>query len=317
LKWLDKCQLRHSQKEELGVITVLLLSSEVVVLLKVWHPSDGISDVNPAFCTKSPIMTNQGYAGTKWRNVRKRSKPAMWRYALRTFDRMALDDRVKPAYIHYEGALLACAKLGLAVRALEIYRQVETEQAILQKKSNAASQDLLVHVNDNMIMSVIKTCVRASVQRTKTVINDDNGEVCTVLLSIEERRATLDGAVQIAAQMEAKHDIPLCAVHLNPLAKAYQKLGLLSEANNLLRNNLQDRVSGPEAEIASEQNRLNIYDVKAKDKGSYSLLVQSAVTDGDWGEAIDALREMTEAGLFPANRHLNAWTGISERKKKQ
>jgi hypothetical protein len=116
-------------------------------------------------------------------------------------------------------------------------------------------------------------------------------------------------------EMEKKHGVSIVARHLNPLAAVYQSLGFLSDATNLLKSNLADRTSGPESEDGEDP--LNVNDISAKDKGSYSLLVTGAISDGDWPGAVDALRDMTEAGLYPVARHLNAWTEISERKTRQ
>jgi len=44
--------------------------------------------------------------------------------------------------------------------------------------------------------------------------------------------------------------------------------------------------------------------------------VKGAVLQGDFSEAVDALTDMTEAGLYPNERNLNAWTEVSERKSK-
>ena len=132
---------------------------------------------------------------------------------------------------------------------------------------------------------------------------------------MEERRAPLDACSELLLSMEEKHGLPLVARHLNPLAAAYQKLGLVQEASTLLNMNLEDRTSGPEEENGLDP--FNVNDVWAKDKGSYSLLVKGAVSEGKWADAVDALRTMTEAGLYPNSRNLNAWTEVSERKTKQ
>ena len=60
----------------------------------------------------------------------------------------------------------------------------------------------------------------------------------------------------------------------------------------------------------------NINDLGCKDKASYALRVQGAVSAEDWGTAVEALTTMTEAGLYPVERHLNVWTEVSERKTK-
>lgn len=113
---------------------------------------------------------------------------------------------------------------------------------------------------------------------------------------------------------KADQDFPLMARHLNPLAAAYQSLGLMDEAKNIIPRYLTDRSRGPEPEYGSEI--FNVHDVSAKDKASYSLLVKGAVSSGNWSEAIEALENMTEAGLYPNSRNLNSWTEVSERKTK-
>ncbi len=133
--------------------------------------------------------------------------------------------------------------------------------------------------------------------------------------SVAQRRAPLDAALRVLPNLEAKLQTPLVARHVNPLAAAYQSIGLMSEAADVLHNHLLDRTGGPEAEDGRDP--FNVNDVSAKDKASYSLLVTGAVWDGDWGRAVDALRNMTEAGLYPTSRHLNAWTEVSERKTRQ
>jgi hypothetical protein len=265
-----------------------------------WHAVAGISSQNPSFRTQSPAMDATGYAKTIWRNARKRSKPAMWRYALRTFDRMTgraplppnqKPSKVEPETIHFEGALLACSKLGLSERALETYRTVQQREAAQRREKK---KELTVQVTENMILSVVRACVRDAVKN--------------------KNRAPLDKAVDIVRDMEAKHDILLCTIHVNPIAAGYQRIGLNKEADALI-NSLQDRVIGPESETG--EDTLNIYNVQAKDKASYSLLVTSAVNEEDWCGAVDALRDMTESGLYPVGRHLSAWSEIAERKSQQ
>ena len=265
-----------------------------------WHAVAGISSQNPNFRTHSPAMDSSGYAKTIWRNVRKRSKPAMWRYALRTFDRMTgkaplppnqKPSIVEPATIHYEGALLACAKLGLSQRALEIYHAVEQREQVLREKK----KELTVQVTEHMILSVVKACVRDAVKH--------------------KNRIPLDAAVKIVQTMQDQHDMLLCAIHINPIAAGYQRIGLNKDADMMIHDSLQDRVIGPESETG--EDTLNIYNVQAKDKASYSMLVTSAVNEEDWCGAVDALRDMTESGLYPVTRHLNAWTEIAERKSQQ
>lgn len=276
-----------------------------------WHPHAGISDVNPSFRTQSPIMNNQGYAGIIWRNVRKRDKASLWRYALRTYNRMkALEQdpqssplKIERTNVHHEGALLACDKLGLWQEALEIYHHVEETATTNQTVAATTRRRKAVCVTDNMILSLISACVRGSKQMNKQET------------TLEERRAPLDAAVEVLLEIETKHGLPLVARHLNPLAAAFQSLGLHENATNLLQMNLHDRTSGPEEENGDDP--FNVHDMHAKDKASYALLVNGAVSKGDWGDAVDALKDMTEAGLYPNARHVNRWAEISESKTKQ
>lgn len=260
-----------------------------------WHPHAGISDVNPAFRTESPIMSSQGYAGTIWRNVRKRNKPSLWRHALRTYDRMRVVEttgnvlKIEQTAVHHEGAMLACAKLGLWKEALQIYLSVEKQN----KKE----------ITDNMILSLIKACVRGC----KKLDGEEH--------SLEERRIPLDEAFKVLETIDENHGIPLVSRHLNPLAAAYQNLGLLNDANSVIQKHLQDRTAGPEAENGMDP--LNVNDICSKDKASYALLVRSAVSQRDWAGAVEALEDMTESGLHPNARHVNSWAEVSERKRRQ
>ena len=309
-----------------------------------WRPTltqnSGISNFNPSFRTSSPLMNNNGYAGTIWRNARKRKKPSLWRYALRTYDRMdgSLEEEgqsaspvsannsplqetanteeatvVERLNIHHQGALLAVAKLGLWEKAIEIYTAVEMEQEkrmirkgmtrskLGEKNLQKSIRKLPLHVTDDMVVSMIYACVRAC------------RKMSSLDQSLEERRKPLDAACDILQTVEDKHGINLETRHYNPLAAAYQKLQLREEAERLI-SMLKDRRIGPEPEEGSQP--FNINDVGTKDKGSYTLLVSGAVLEEDWTGAIAALRNMTDAGLYPNQRHLNAWTEVSERKTK-
>jgi hypothetical protein len=280
----------------------------------------------------SVTASRQEFAATIWKNARKGNKPGMWRYAVRTFDRMMEDEKLGLT-IHYEGALTACAKLGMWERALEIYHTAQDREATLRKKVSAASKAkprLAVRVNDNMVMSLLRACVRASRQRQKvpTVPDDADADAdadpaassssssSSSTRELQERqRIPLDAAVKILQEIETRHGLTLTARHLNPVAAAYLSLGLVADAASLLQSNLADRTTGPEAEDG--EARFNVNDLTAKDKGSYSLLVQGAVSDADWAGAVDALTDMTEAGLYPVARNLNTWTEVSERKTKR
>ena len=89
-------------------------------------------------------------------------------------------------------------------------------------------------------------------------------------------------------------------------AAAYQSLGYTKISKEILETMLSNRTAG-------EDETLNVHDLCAKDKGSYSLLVQASVVTGDWGAAVDSLNEMTTAGIYPNPRHCNIWSEISER----
>lgn len=272
--------------------------------------------------SSSSVRTAQNQRGSAaaiiWKNARKRNKPGMWRYAVRTFDGMTTaDPPVQPITIHYEGALTACSKLGMWERALEMYHDVEErEAAIRQKLPSAAKEDrrLVIQVTDTMVMSLIRACVRACRNHSLARSDDDNVPVDHQTM-VDQQRKPLDAMVVILQGLEQKHSLALQARHMNPIAAAYISLGLVSEASELLQTNLKDRTTGEECENGN--NRLNVNDLAAKDKASYSLLVQGAVSDADWAGAVHALTNMTQAGLYPVSRHLNAWTEVSERKTKQ
>jgi hypothetical protein len=318
-----------------------------------WHPHSGISDANPSFRTEPPAMNNRGFANSIWRNVRKRNKPTLWRNALRTYDRMAVlettpdgsvnqRNKIRRSNEHHEGAMLACAKLGLWQRALEIYHcvyQVEQvhrppstttttariaapQQSFLspkkrkQKEVAAAKKQVKskkkgVHVTDNMILSLVRACVRASYQRSRFKgqqhLSNELEEQEAAL-----RRIPLDTALEVLTTLQDNHNIPVVAQHVNPLAAAYQSLGYIPRATEMLQTLLSNRTAGEEPEVYGV-DVLNVYDLCAKDKGSYSLLVQGAVVTGDWGGAVGALGDMTKAGLYPNRRHCNIWSEISER----
>lgn len=290
-------------------------SSSNSTFLPRWHPVRGISPFNPNFRTQPPQMDPQGFAGTIWKNARKSSQPAMWRYALRSYDRMvwpsnnAVVGKVERTNIHYEGALVACSKLGEWEKAWEIYNEVQIKEKkwLDQVGAETASQsrrtrrkyEPTVFITDTMIMSLVRACVRAAREKRH--------------VSSASRQAPLDCAVQAVKQLPER--IPLVSRHLNPIAAVYQSLGLYQEAALLLSDNLTERSRGPEPEDGEDQ--FNVHDLGAKDKASYALLVQGAVSVGNWTGAVKALQSMTGAGLYPAERHLNAWTEVSERKTKQ
>jgi tetratricopeptide (TPR) repeat protein len=297
-------------------------------ILPRWHPHNGISDLNPKFRTQAPVMNNVGYAKSIWRNVRKRNKPSLWRNALRTYDRMKIMEEqdtqsslnIYRSDIHHEGAMLACAKLGLWQRALEIYHEIyeqelenqEYQRMLQQKQLNLNSESTKnperirkrnrVRVTDNMVVSLVRACCRAS----RLKISPETSPSAF-------RRIPLDTAREVLEKLYERHNIPLSSYFINPLAAAYQDLGYPDDAAEIIENLLKDRVAGDEPENGADI--LNVFDLSAKDKGSYSLLVAGAVISGDWAGAVERLDNMTSAGLYPNQRHVNSWVEVSERKR--
>ncbi|KAL3938182.1 MAG: hypothetical protein SGBAC_006848 [Bacillariaceae sp.] len=277
-------------------------------------------------------MTNAGFAKSIWRNVRKRNKPVLWSNALRTYDRMAILEQktelqIKRNNLHHEGAMLACAKLGLWQKCLEIYHFVNEQDSstILPptassrlapsnlESSTAVNSKLVrrVYVTDNMIQSLIRACSRASDQGDRHTYSKQakDGELEEQEAAL--RRIPLDTALEIVCTMDENHGVKVGPTHVNPLAAAYQSLGYVEQARDILQDMLSNRTAGEEPEEGIDI--LNVHDLCAKDKGSYSLLVQGAVGSGDWGAAVEALGDMTNSGLYPNPRHCNSWNEISER----
>jgi hypothetical protein len=290
-----------------------LLSIEASVSpLPRWRPSairqQSISNVNPAFRTSSPIMTNAGYAGILRRNSRKKNKPSMWRYCLRIYNKMgelekgiaeetvdgiATGDadttsiggrrrikKIKRGVAHHEAALVAASKLGMWEEAILIFRGVELSVSNRIATVATGSNNRTIRrggdcVTDNMILSVISACVKGSnVKHTASsktpysdsgldemnIVNgiDANGQTSNTTrkailpsrpmmraLTVDERRKPLDVARDILLSMEEKHDIPLVSRHINPLASAYNRLGMCSDASALINGHLKDRTPPP------------------------------------------------------------------------
>ncbi len=297
-------------------------NAAAVAALPRWRPKSitqqSISNANPSFRTSSPIMTNAGYASILKRNSRKKNKPSMWRHCLRVYDKMgelenaqvvsvgtksnaetrAKKIKVKRGTAHHEAALVAASKLGLWEEALSIYQRVEKASLAsnnVTAASNAEDGTVMqlrskkIRITDNMVLSVIKSSVKASRIKQRTTnapsyldssidaevppppreenaksnatqvnatINDEKADYVPPiqvpsstrptlrLLTIQERRKPLDFARDIVLSMEEKHDIPLVSRHVNPLASAYLRLGLRSEAANLI-NSLNDKRPPP------------------------------------------------------------------------
>ena len=148
-----------------------------------WHPHAGISDTNPSFRSTSPKMNSFGYSAAIRRNSRKRS-PTLQRYALKVYNERFKDSGLPKSIMHYEGALVASSKLGLWVDALDILKDVE----FVMKEGKGASCD--VHVNEAMVMALVKACVRGS-KRDKS-------------LSLKDKRKPLDVAREFLNSIEVR-----------------------------------------------------------------------------------------------------------------
>lgn len=106
--------------------------------------------------------------------------------------------KLKASTIHHEGALLACAKLGLWQEAFEIYRGiVDSDEASADDVEESTDEDktnvmALTKITDSMISSLVKACVRGSKRKSKA------------LLAVEERRVPLDEAVRLLQNVEVR-----------------------------------------------------------------------------------------------------------------
>ncbi len=317
--------------------------------------------------------------------------------------------KIRRTSAHHEAALVATSKLGMWEEAMRIYRVVEgsSSSSVAAGESSGGKGS---NVTDNMILSVVGACVRASnakyaAANAPSLVSDaplgdadrrdvpddnrggdsayysatirmpsPNSRPTIRALTVEERRRPLDEARLVVLSMEDRHDIPIVARHVNPLASAYNRLGLRAEASALINGLLKDRAppsptpltrptvrserwretrepsaseSNPGFEAVQlaewtdddldgddgddddgggknadaddeyddiyEETQLNVHELKAKDRASYSLLVQGAAMEGDWTDAIEELRRMTDAGLHPNSRNLNCWNEVMER----
>ena len=277
--------------------------------------------------------------------------------------------RIKRNTYHHEAALVAASKLGAWQEAVNIFRGVESMVSNTATSSSVEEDGSLRkvtnRVTDNMVLAVISACCKGSkIKRTLSVApaSDNPGTESNTtntspsrpmirLLTIDERRKPLDTAKNIILTMEPKHDIPLVSRHINPLASAYNNLGLRVEASKLINDHLNDRSPPPppakvirknnqywkakkqdtqdpgfelafsddeleddeeeDDEDGYEKQQLNIHQLKSKDRASYSLLVQSKASEGDWVGAVQELQRMNDAGLQPNSRNLNSWNEVS------
>jgi len=184
-------------------------------------------------------------------------------------------------------------------------------------------------VTDNMILSIVAACVRGS--KRKNIISSDVGTVNSKgnsntknnknNIDKEEerkiRREPLDAARNILLSMEEQHNILLVSRHINPLAAAYQHIGLYNEGSELIRNTLADRKTQAQDKEEETAASFNINDLQSKDSASYNILIQGAIMEGDWASAIGSLRDMTEKGLYPESRSLGVWSETSMKRERR
>jgi hypothetical protein len=228
-------------------------------------------------------------AATIWKNARQRNKPSLWRYAIRTYDRLPPSQTTN---VHYEGCLVAAAKLGWSEKALSVYETVRARQQQQQQQQQQASsppqQQLrrsTIHLTDHMMLSLVKACVGDAVRTKNTAI--------------------LDAVVEILEQRQEDFEQPTTtAAHWNPVAAAYRKLSHHDTARAIL-----DVLPAPRFDGGAR--RFHLQHVYAKDKGSYAINVSTSVARGDFGRAVLDLKDMTELGMYPETRHLDEWAALS------
>lgn len=257
--------------------------------------------------------------------------------------------KIKRSTAHHEAALVAASKLGLWEEALCIFQGVEKASTALNNitaASNASEENKMYmkrkqsRITDNMVLSVIKACVRGSRAKQTTSVYFDSGgneanmlsdnatEANTIkydgenehgtptrtsssttppslrLLTIEERRKPLDLARDIILNMEEQHDIPLVSRHVNPLASAYLDLGLRSEAVHLI-NNLNDR--NPPSPVTQPKKSKTDKSELTSDNPRFSEGVQLVSWRDDDLDDIDTEDEENEINNGYASPQLNVF----------
>jgi len=250
--------------------------------------------------------------------------------------------RIQRTTEHFEAALVACAKLGLFREAMKIYQEVLDKVAAKRAKTTMEVEDTVlltdslkikkskteviaakrkyvdttrVRVTQNMILSLIKACVR---QRS---INED------------ERIHSLDLVRCVLESLTEKHGVTVEATMVNPIAAAYVKLGYLNKASDMMdrllssptKSDINKSYSEDDTSTIVETNHvenqgkstnefsfidpmpLNLSDINSKDQASYNILIEAALAKGDYSLAVKQLREMIRNGYYPNSRSLNTW----------
>ena len=271
-------------------------------ILPRWHPHGGVSDINPSFRLSSPVMNNRGYAGVLRRNSRKRNKPSLWRYALRTYDKMrTLEEQeqtasntnkkisIQRSTIHHTSALVACSKLGQWKEALRIYNEV-----LSQHQTTKTS----VEITEHMIHAIIRSCVRAAKLQFK-----QKSPHC---------HDPLDAARTILSSMTEKHNILVTSVHVNPLAAAYVYIQMPEQANDLIDKYLHHPVGNADQydDVNDALGTFHVEDIQARDSGTYNIQISHAISQSDWDAALEQLYNMNQVGLHPSKKQLNSWSEL-------
>ena len=104
------------------------------------------------------------------------------------------------------------------------------------------------------------------------------------------------------SQLQRAYGIKIESYVVNPLVARYQRLNCYAETDELL-DVLTEKVGDAET--------LNVNDFGAKDMASYGLIVQEQVANENWAEAITALKNMTDHGIFPKERQINSWNEVA------
>lgn len=256
--------------------------------------------------------------------------------------------KIKRGTAHHEAVLVAASKLGLWEEALHIFQSVEKASIApnsITAAFNASEEDIIYmkrkqsRITDNMVLSVIKACVRGSRAKQTTSIYFDSGgneanmlsdnatEANTTkydgedeygtptrtssttppslrLLTIEERRKPLDLVRDVILNMEEQHDIPLVSRHVNPVASAYLDLGLRSEAVHLI-NNLNDR--NPPSPVTQPKKSKTDKSELTSDNPRFSEGVQLVSWRDDDLDDIDTEDEENEINNGYASPQLNVF----------
>lgn len=170
----------------------------------------GISNVNPNFRTAPPVMNKKGYASTILRNARKKNKPGLWRYSLRTYHKLRSiellsgneevsqtgssdccssgtssdGDRssstssnattmsslsIYRENAHFQGVMVAVAKLGLWQEAIQIYHELQHLMDVrMDKVGDSYSYNIsatmrkrrkALKIDNGILVSLVDACV--------------------------------------------------------------------------------------------------------------------------------------------------------------